>query len=473
MKARQLVLAGSAVSLLALAACGGSGGTGATPHTVISSTGAGGSGLFQNPNAKAPAAPIPNAQKGGTLTVLSDAGLTTLDPSEAYYTNTGSILSGLVIRSLTQYVYDPKSKQMVLIPDLATNLGTPSPDFKTWTFTLRSGVKFENGQPVTAADLKYGIERSFDRATFPGGANYSNQYFLHGDTYKGPYKSGTNYDGVIVKGNTITIKMSKPFPDMPYWGAFPAMSPIPPGNASNPATYKNHPLATGPYKFSQYTPGQTLSLVRNPYWSANTDPGRHNYINQFNFNFATDSAKIDQTLLSDSGSGQTTISYDDVLAADYQTFQQKAPTRLVIGGLPCTFMWYPDNRQITNIQVRRALGWAYPYQGAWASAGYIQGVTRIPATNVEPPGIPGRTSTTRCRATRQVRPTRPRRSRSCRRPASSATPSSSPTRPTSRRRCRRRTSSSRRSRRRASTRSRTRRRRRTTWPTSSPTRRLP
>ncbi len=82
---------------------------------------------------------------------------------------------------------------MILVPDLATNLGTPNNDFTTWKFTLRPGIKFENGQAVTAADLKYGIERSFDRATFPGGANYSNQYFLHGDTYKGPYKSPGDY----------------------------------------------------------------------------------------------------------------------------------------------------------------------------------------------------------------------------------------------------------------------------------------
>jgi peptide/nickel transport system substrate-binding protein len=54
-------------------------------------------------------------------------------------------------------------------------------------------------------------------------------------------------------------------------------------------------------------------------------------------------------------------------------------------------MWYPDNRKITDINVRRALAWAYPYQAAWAAGGYIQGVTRIPASNVMPPGIPGRT----------------------------------------------------------------------------------
>ena len=386
-------LAGTAIALLALSACGGTSNSGGSaPLSSLNLNKVGTAGAATNPNAKPPAPPIPGAKKGGTLTVLSQAGATTLDPTEVYYTNTSSIMSGLVTRSLTQYVYDPKTKGMVLIPDLATNLGTHNKNFTVWHFTLRTGVKFENGQPVTPEDIKYGIERSFDRATFPGGANYSNQYFLDGDTYKGPYKTPGNYNGVVINGQTITIKMAKPFPDMPYWGSFPAMGPIPPGKASDPATYKNHPWATGPYMFKQggYVPGQSLILVKNPYWNPNTDPGRHQYINEFDFNFSTDSAKIDAQMLADTGQAQTTISYDDVLAADYQQYKQQASDRLITGGQPCTFMLYPDNRKITNINVRRALAYAYPYQAAWAAGGYIQGVTRIPASNVMPPGIPGR-----------------------------------------------------------------------------------
>ncbi len=391
MRLKKPIVTLSAGLLFALAACGGGGGSPSpTAQSTLKNISTGGAaGQGQNPNAQAPAPPIPGAKSGGTVTVLSALGITTMDPTDSYYLNTSAILSGLVTRSLTQYQYDPKTKQMILVPDLATDLGTHSPDFKTWSFTLRSGIKFENGQPVTPADIKYGIERSFDRSTFTLGAQYSNQYFLHGDTYKGPYKSG-NYDGVTIKGMTITIKMAKPFPDMPYWGAFPAMGPIPPGKASDPASYKNHPLATGPYMFKSYTPGQSLTLVKNPYWAANTDPARHQYVNQWNMNFTTDAAKTDQILGSDTGSGKTTLTIDNILAADYQKFSQQDASRLVIGGQPCTFMWYPDNRQITNVDVRRALAYAYPYQAAWAAAGEIQGVTAVPAWNVMPPGVPGR-----------------------------------------------------------------------------------
>jgi peptide/nickel transport system substrate-binding protein len=335
---------------------------------------------------------MPGAKKGGTLTVLGPSGGSTFDPSEAYSGEKISILSGLVVRSLTQYVYDPDSKAMILVPDLATDLGRPSLDFMTWQFTLRRGLRFEDGRPVTAADVKYGIERSFDRKTFPSGPGYSNQYFLHGDTYRGPSRSPGRYAGVSAHGRTITIKMSKPFPDMSYWGSFPAMSPIPPGRASDPARYKNHPLATGPYMFKPggYVPNKSLVLVKNPYWDRDTDPGRHQYLDQIDFNFATDSAKIDQLMLADTGSGQTTLSYDSVLPEDYPKFRTTASDRLVLGSAPCTEWLAPDNRKITDIRVRRALGYAYPYQAAWTAFGRIPGVTEIPASNVMPPGTPGR-----------------------------------------------------------------------------------
>ena len=56
---------------------------------------------------------------------------------------------------------------------------------------------------------------------------------LGGDEYKGPYTDkGKAYDGSTFDeaASTVTIKMAKPFPDMPYWGSFPAMGPIPLGD---------------------------------------------------------------------------------------------------------------------------------------------------------------------------------------------------------------------------------------------------
>ena len=310
-------------AVLALAACSGVGGRPADrdrdPTPVVQH---GPPSLWRDPARQGPAPEIVGAKHGGTLTVLSDYGLPTLDPSEAYYTSTVSIESSLLVRSLTQYAFDPASGEMVLVPDLATDLGRPSHHFRMWRFTLRPGVRFENGQLVTAEDLKYGIERSFDRTTFPEGAPFSNQYLLHGHSYRGPYRSPGDYRGITIHGNTITLRMARPFPDLPYWASFPAMSPIPPGKASDPATYKNHPWATGPYKIDSYTPGRSLTLVRNPYWKANTDPGRHQYVNGFQFDMAEPTADIEKTMRADVGAGQTTISMDSITAGSYQRLTQ-------------------------------------------------------------------------------------------------------------------------------------------------------
>jgi peptide/nickel transport system substrate-binding protein len=380
--------------LMALAACGGSSDTGSsgTGGNSQVNNNLGNTGSGQDPTRKGPIT-IDGATKGGTVTVLTNTGLTTtLDPTEAYYTDTTPILSDLVTRSLTQYSYDPKTKQMILVPDLATDLGQHNSDYTQWKFTIRDGVKWENGDPVTAAEVGWGITRSFDRTTFATGANYSNQYFKGGEAYKGPYSSPKVKDqAVSVSGNTVTIEMSKPFPDMPYWGAFPAMGAIPLGKASDPAKYRLHPWSDGPYMFKQYTPAKTLTLVRNPNWDPTTDPARTDYPDSYVFKSQTPNAKTDQILLADTGDGQTTLTYDDVQSSDYTQFKSQAADRLVLGGSPCTYYWAPDNRKVTDINVRKALAWAYPYKDAVLAGGLIAGVTAIPATNLMPPGTPGRT----------------------------------------------------------------------------------
>ncbi|MBA2697832.1 MAG: hypothetical protein H0U61_03555, partial [Nocardioidaceae bacterium] len=122
------IIAASTDALLALAACGGGGNGGAPVNEKNTPLEGGGAGQGQDPTrTEGPAPDIEGAQEGGTVTVSSVNGMNSMDPSEAYYVNTASILSGLVTRSLTQYVY--VDGEMVLIPDLATDLGTPNDDY--------------------------------------------------------------------------------------------------------------------------------------------------------------------------------------------------------------------------------------------------------------------------------------------------------------------------------------------------------
>jgi peptide/nickel transport system substrate-binding protein len=384
----------SAAGALALSACGGDGDDdnegGNEPGGASSSDQQGGdTGDAQDPTREGPRE-IEGAQEGGTVKVVSFTANETMHPSEMYYTHTYGVGSALVFRSLTQLAIE--DGKPVLIPDLATDLGTPNEDFTEWTFTIRDGVKFEDGTPVTAADIKFGMESSMDLETFPESPGfYSQQYFEGGADFKGPYTDpGAQLDSIAVDGQTLTITMATPFPDMPYWGTFPANGPLPPSAAADPTAYANAPLATGPYKFADYTPKDSLTLVRNDQWDPATDPGRTQYPDGYEFDYTVPNEKIDQLLLNDQGDAQNTMTFDDVLGTDYRKFQEDAPDRLVAGPQPCTAYWALDYRTITDINIRRAIALAYPTRSAIKAAGFIEGVNRYPATSLLPPGTPGR-----------------------------------------------------------------------------------
>ena len=166
---RSAAVAVAASTLLALSACGGGGGSGDAPAAEESFRAGGSAGSAKNADAAAPA-PVPDdATDGGTLTVLTSVAPSTLDPTQAYFTDSTAILSDLVTRSLTQFVYDPSSDDMQLVPDMATDLGRPNEDNTEWTFTLRDGLKYEAGTDVTADDVAYAIKRSIAREELPDG----------------------------------------------------------------------------------------------------------------------------------------------------------------------------------------------------------------------------------------------------------------------------------------------------------------
>ena len=231
---KALVAAASVAALtLGLAACGGSSDDddkGGKPSGGFSEGAS--SAKDKDPTATGPAPEVEGAKTGGEITVLApdpDDGPTDLDPASLWSVTANSIAQDLLFRSLTQFRRDAETGQYVLVPDLATDLGTPNDDFTEWRFTLKDGIKWENGDPVTADEVAFGIKRSFDEETFPTGPGtaYSNPYFLGGTDYTGPYTGGADFPAVTVEGNDIVLKMAKPFSEMDYYGIFPAIGPVP------------------------------------------------------------------------------------------------------------------------------------------------------------------------------------------------------------------------------------------------------
>ncbi|GAA2144589.1 ABC transporter substrate-binding protein [Nocardioides koreensis] len=384
------VVAGAA--LFALAACGGSGSDGGNPKADRTYTGA--AEVTKDPERQAPAADVEGATAGGTITVYlpGDPGPDSMDPTDGWSVTGNSIQQALTSRSLTQYSRDPKTGEMVLVPDLATDLGTPNDDFTEWTFTIRDDAKWEDGSPVTADEVAWGIQRSMDSDTFPAGpgTEYSQSYFSGAGEYKGPYTDkGKKWDGVSVDGQDVTIKMAKTFPDMDYWGAFMAMGPVPLGKASTPPDYGKHIMSNGPYKVESFRPQEELVLVKNDQWDPNTDPARHQYADKFIFKFNQDQAKVDQIMLSDNTESQTSLS-NALGSNNYDRANTELGDRLVQQSSQCTSFLSPDYTKITDINVRKAIAYAYPYQDMWLATGEVPGVTRVPANSIMPPGMAGK-----------------------------------------------------------------------------------
>jgi peptide/nickel transport system substrate-binding protein len=386
------IIAGAA--LLTLAACGGSGGTPAGGKTRTASAAA--ETIAKDPSRAAPAADITGAKQGGTITVFlpGDPGPNSLDPTEGWSVTGNSIQQALTSRSLTQYARDPASGEMVLVPDLATDLGTPNADFTEWTFTIRKDAKWEDGSVITPEEVAWGITRSMDSTTFPGGpgTEYSQTYFKGAGTYKGPYTDkGKKWDGISFDdaAGTVTIKMAKPFPDMDYWGAFMAMGPAPLGDASKPPNYGQNIMANGPYKVESFRPNEELTLVKNDQWDPATDPARHQYADKWIFKFNQDGDKVDQIMLSDNTESQTAIS-TQLGSNNYQRANTELGDRLVQQSAQCTSFLAPDYTKITDINVRKAIAYAYPYEQVWSASGEVPGVTRVPANSIMPPGMAGK-----------------------------------------------------------------------------------
>lgn len=381
------VVAGFA--MVTLAACGGDGGGGNaggnTPSEFINPE----SEFGKIADAAGPAPEVEGATTGGTITVAipGDPGPEDLDPANGWSVLGNSIQQALTHRSLVQFRRDQETGAMELVPDLATDLGRPNEDFTEWTFTIKD-VNWENGNPITAEEVKYGVERTFDSETFTSGPGqvYSVSNFDCGEGYTGPQDG--DCPGITVDGQDITFKMQGPFPDMDFWSTFMAIGPIPLENSEFPA-YGRMPLSSGPYKIKEFRVNESLTLEKNPEWDPASDPARHQYADEWVFKFDQDQEKTDQLLLSDSADAQTTVS-NGLGATNVAALRDALGDNFIQQTGQCVSYRTPDYTKITDINIRKAIAWAYDFENITLAGGNIPGVTRIPASTIMPPGMSGR-----------------------------------------------------------------------------------
>jgi peptide/nickel transport system substrate-binding protein len=202
------------------------------------------SGLAACSTSGTPGSSASSSTAGGpTLTVDLSSYPASLDPGLQYDTESYAVYRNIFDQLLRR---NPTTEQVG--PWLATSW--KQDNATTWTFNIRKGVKFSNGEPPTAADAAFSIDRildpSFDSAQE---ANFS------------AIASAT---GV---GDTLTIKTKYPSPTLLTYLTTLSVVPEAYVKKVGNAAFNLKPVGSGPYEFVSSIPGSQVIVKRNPgYW---------------------------------------------------------------------------------------------------------------------------------------------------------------------------------------------------------------
>nr|WSW66677.1 ABC transporter substrate-binding protein [Streptomyces sp. NBC_00995] len=332
-----------------------------------------------------------STKKGGTVTYEHTSGPDSLDPGNTYYGWVQNF-ARLYARSLVTFKPAAGKEGLQVVPDLATGLGKASADAKTWTYTLRKGVKFEDGTEITSKDVKYAIERSnFAPEALSNGPTYFKAYLDGGDKYKGPYKDKSPEGLKSIEtpdDQTIVFHLNKPFADMDYLAAFSQTAPIQ-QKADTGASYVQKMVSSGPYKFSAYDESKGATLVRNPEWDAKTDPIRKALPDKIELKFNINPTTVDDHLLNDvttadiAGTGLQSKTQPKVLVKA----SEKAKTDNPYAGALQYLALNVNVKPFDNAECRKAVQYAVDKQSMVDSIG--GSVKGDPASTVIPPTVAG------------------------------------------------------------------------------------
>ncbi len=191
------------------------------------------------------------ARAGGTLTIASKDGITTLDPAIAYDETSMSTLHA-VVDGLVGYAMDSTD----LVPRLAERW-TISTDGLVYTFTLREAT-YADGSPIVALDFKRSFERTLAKPDSPFGAHLVG---IRGaqDMIDG---KAAHCAGIVVEtSRTLRLELIAPNAAMLYELAMPFASPLNEERAAV-ADLRRTPLASGPYEVVAWDEGRRIELVR-------------------------------------------------------------------------------------------------------------------------------------------------------------------------------------------------------------------
>ncbi|GHB66944.1 peptide ABC transporter substrate-binding protein [Streptomyces viridiviolaceus] len=382
---RKQALAAAAVvaALLTTAACGGGDSDG---DGGGSKNGAAG---FDAANNKVAQADL--AKKGGTLRFGGAQDADSWDTTRGYYGFMWNF-SRYYSRQLVTNAAEPGKAGAGVTPDLATGLAKVSDDGKTYTYTLRDGITWEDGKPITSKDIKYGIERVWAQDVLSGGPTYLKEVLDPKGEYPGPYKDKSK-DKLGLKAietpddKTIVFKLPKANSDFEEMLALTSASPVR-QDKDTKSKYGLHPFSSGPYKFHSYNPGKDLTLVRNTEWKQESDPVRKAYPDKITVQFFSDANQLDQRLLSgdlDLDINQTGMSPQGRTTA---LKEHKANLDNPVSGYIRYAVFPQSVKPFDNIECRKAVILGADHVSLQTARGGPVAGGEI-GTNMLPPSVPG------------------------------------------------------------------------------------
>lgn len=239
-------------------------------------------------------------KKGGELKFVGTQEADSWDPQRGYYGFMWDF-SRYYARQLVSYKAAPGEQSTALEPDLATAKAEISDGGKTYKYTLKDNVTWEDGTPVTAQDVKYGIERTWAQDVISGGPVYLMQVLDPKTEYPGPYKD-TAPDKLGLKAietpdaKTIIFKLPQPNGDFEQMLAMPAASPVK-QDKDTAAKYGLKPFSNGPYKIDSYEPNKSMKLSRNTNYKPESDPIRKALPDTISVTFMANADDMDKRLM--------------------------------------------------------------------------------------------------------------------------------------------------------------------------------
>jgi peptide/nickel transport system substrate-binding protein len=317
MRKTGLVTIAGVLTTLLLSACGGGGG-GAKTATLDTATGA-------QTSTACTGTPV----NGGDLIYERQAETQVLSPLDVRNGNGDIFAYNLIYGGLVRS--DPKGSTAIQ-PALADKW-TISDGGKVYTFHLRDGVKFSNGQPVTAADVKYSLDRFGDPKTNATMSSVAVGY-------------GTS---TVVDDQTIKFTLKQPVAAFLYnISIFPAFIVPKDLLQKQGKAFWKHPVGTGPFEVKEFVSGSHITFAKNPnYWETGKP-----YLDTVRFNFAADSNS--RILAVRGGSAQimdgVPFSQITTLQADKKIVVQSAKVPLFLG------LWLNHKRKpLADVNVRKAM----------------------------------------------------------------------------------------------------------------------